>query len=315
MIERHFFNPETTVNSEMIRRLMHAALTNIRAGKLNDGNRLRITEILDDIDNHRIGFTKFPVPEALRHFILSWSYLFDNSARYETERIVPRIGATLIINLNPERYLTNTPLDAYSGVVVLPNEGYRNLQQSTSIKRIFVHFTPAGLHLLTRIPQEQLANKITDAAYVFGPAFDELHERLMYAPGPEYYLQHLTDFFTMRANKVVDSVPAHVVDYMVNNIETPLSQTIQRTGYSKKHVVNLLKQYIGTTPKQLQLINRLNRIITQFNPAQHSHFPFTETDFYDEAHFSRAFRHHIGMTPLQYKKGGFFCSKRLLVSE
>lgn len=307
MIEKYFNDGDLTFTSASMRRLVTSAVRH----DIARGPQFRLTETLDDIDKQKIAFAKYAVPSHLQPYVESWSYLHDSSVRYSVERIVPRMGASLVINLNIGRFLSNSIVEAHQGSVMLFDERSLDIRLTPEIRRIFVHFTPSGLYMLTGISQKELVNRVTDANYIFGPAFRDLYARLLDSSDP---LGELVSFFSKLAAKVEETVQSEVVQYVLGHIDKPILPTLEKTGYTRKHVVNLFREFTGTTPKRLQLIHRVHRATLQFNPVEHSLFKLTDgEEFYDEAHFSKLFKRFFGMSPLRYKQEGFYCSRRMLI--
>lgn len=311
MIEKYFLKHGATIESGQIASILRNTLDKQRSNGTVPAHK-RLNEALDDLDNQRLKFIKYAVPEELRPFISSWSYLEDYSGRYKTERAIPQCGASLIINLKEERAISNSPYDAHAGTVVLFKDSM-DIQNPGYTRRIYVHFTAAGLYLLTGVSQQALVNQFTDARFIFGQAFTTLYDQLVNSDSSGEYLKFLTGFFVNLQLKTQWSGQADLIRFMINHIDAPIISTAAKTGYTRKHVLNLFKQFTGCSPKQFQLTQKLHRIMLQFDPVQHSLFKLTDAeDFHDEAHFCRAFKKTTGMRPLQYKHEGFYCTKRIL---
>ncbi len=97
------------------------------------------------------------------------------------------------------------------------------------------------------------------------------------------------------------------VMYVANKIffsdeELPINELVRKAGYSHKHFIALFKKQVGTSPKNLQRIVRLQRVIQIVKNKPNVkwtdilyQFPFS-----DPAHFAHDFKELTGMTPDKY---------------
>lgn len=314
MIERYFLNPESRLNSETIAGILSAALRRIG----DSDNHPAVDEIhsaVRELMQGGIDLLKFPVPEELRPVIASWSYLSDTARRYNTERIPPGPGAILIINLEDATYLSNHPIDTYHGAILPMKPHSIDVHRTSAVRKILVYFTTTGLFRLTGIPQHQFEEPVIDADYVFGPSFLRLREDLLECKHPAHYEFHLNSFFSGILKKRKEPFSFAAVQHLVDNLQAPLTTTERKTGYSKKHMVALTRAYTGISPKQLQLMHRLRKILLHYNPLKSNIYDLAEeAGFWDDAHFARLFKRKVGLTPGQYRSEGIICPNRILLN-
>ena len=109
------------------------------------------------------------------------------------------------------------------------------------------------------------------------------------------------------------SVTNESVMYVANQIffsenEVSVNELVKKAGYSHKHFISLFKKQVGTSPKNLQRIVRLQRIIQMVKNKPEIKWTdvLYQFSFYDPAHFNHDFKELTGMTPEQYMSNRTF---------
>ena len=97
------------------------------------------------------------------------------------------------------------------------------------------------------------------------------------------------------------------VMYVANKIffseeEISIRELVKKAGYSHKHFISLFKKQFGTSPKNLQRIVRLQRILQIAKDKPHVKWTdiLYQFPFFDPAHFAHDFKELTGMTPDKY---------------
>jgi AraC-like DNA-binding protein len=95
--------------------------------------------------------------------------------------------------------------------------------------------------------------------------------------------------------------------YVANKIffsdeDISISELVRKAGYSHKHFLSLFKKQVGTSPKNLQRIMRLQKVIqiAKNKPGVKWTDILYQFPFYDPAHFAHDFKELTGMTPDKY---------------
>ncbi len=173
---------------------------------------------------------------------------------------------------------------------------------------IYVRFKPGGLYAFTKVHQATLNNVVVDANMLLGPTVDDLHTTISNSSTPDEALEHVERFFL----KLLQGVgrKSALVEYMVDNINVPLTELAKRTGYSAKYLTKTFQKNVGIGPKNLQRIQRFSRAIKYLNQlTDNVDWPHIvcEYGYHDQAHFIKDFKEFTGFSPLNYLALGSSC--------
>ncbi|MEM8504087.1 MAG: AraC family transcriptional regulator [Cyanobacteria bacterium P01_D01_bin.1] len=96
------------------------------------------------------------------------------------------------------------------------------------------------------------------------------------------------------------------IEYVHDNLGTDLDLTdlAQQANLSAFHFSRLFKKSLGLTPHQYVLHNRVERakkLLSSAKPATLADVGL-QAGFYDQAHFSKAFKRVVGLTPKQFTR-------------
>jgi len=102
----------------------------------------------------------------------------------------------------------------------------------------------------------------------------------------------------------VDSRVLRAMDYLCQNLSqaVTLDRLAQRCGLSVSRLAHLFREQVGQTPHQFLEMQRMARARLLLDLTQQ---PVTaiaaETGFPDPFHFSKRFKHHLGLSPRNYR--------------
>lgn len=178
------------------------------------------------------------------------------------------------------------------------------IQSLNDTNLVGVRFLPGGAYPFFNFPISQLTDRVIEADWM-QPELDSLIN----------IIGNLSDF--KRISRVINEYLQgklsgkialnESVQYVINKLlseedETTVADLVRKSGYSHKHFLTLFRQQVGTSPKNLQRILRLQKVIQLAKAHPHFnwqnilfHFPF-----YDAAHFSKDFKELTGMNPDSY---------------
>lgn len=223
-------------------------------------------------------------------------------------RELPQGGINLVIELNENSVNTVYPEIMMGSKKVVKNAWisgtqkqaimYKNNPNSTIMG---IRFTAGGFFSLTRIPVAVLDKVGIEAEEVFGSSFMRLHEQLLNASSFAERVAMVERYFLQYS--VEENMGDHIVKFINQHIDKPLDWLIQKSGYSQKHVIHLLKTYTGFSPKYLQRIHRLNQVVTEIqrNKDHIDWFAIIHRyGYFDQAHFIKDFSHFTGLKPMEY---------------
>jgi len=248
-----------------------------------------------------------PLSMQLADCIESMVYFESLDQPYVFEKVMPDGMAQLVINL-----------DESLPVIIGQHDIPLCIGLKKNIRKIIVRFQSYGLYLLTRIPQDQLLNRVLDAVHIFGKAITELHERLCLCHHPIQMETLLNKFFIERIPDAEDHlVERRVIDFVVSHIDEPIGMLVKKAGYSSRHLIYLFRNYTGLTPKVFQQVKKFAVSINEISllPTQHLSDATWKHDYFDDAHFIRQFIRFSGLTPTGYLKTGNTCTRLFLMNE
>lgn len=83
-----------------------------------------------------------------------------------------------------------------------------------------------------------------------------------------------------------------------------IQELAQKSGYSARYIATIFEQYVGISPKTLERIIQFQNAVHSI--SYHQARPLTEVGveagYFDQAHFIREFKKHMGLTPNEYRK-------------
>lgn len=260
--------------------------------------------------------------EPLNRFIKHIVYVKGNSPNIYIKEL-PEGSVNLVIELN--EYTTNILFEDsslrnkkeikhgwISGTqkqVIL----YENNPDSTIIS---IRFTVGGFYQLTGIPIPFIDQKEINAETVLGNSFKDLYQQLLNTKlilDKFLLLETYFSNYTISKNKEND-----IVHFIEKNLEQNISWLVHKSGYSQKHIIQILKKHTGFSPKYLQRIYRFNQVTKaiQIQKEKIDWFSLVEKyGYHDQAHLIKDFSHFSGSKPTDYHKSQILLEENSLVPD
>jgi AraC-like DNA-binding protein len=168
-----------------------------------------------------------------------------------------------------------------------------------------IKFRPAGFHPFLGAPVSTLTDRRLAVAEVFGPAGDDLVDRLLAAPGDPELAATAEAFLLARIPGPDPNVPTvnRLVDLiMADHDITQVKQVTDRTGVGVRRLQRLFATYTGVSPKWVIQRSRLHEAVERLDQGDHVDLGFLARDlgYFDQAHFARDFRATVGRPPTAY---------------
>ncbi|MUT66524.1 helix-turn-helix domain-containing protein [Paenibacillus sp. NEAU-GSW1] len=175
-----------------------------------------------------------------------------------------------------------------------------------------VHFLPGGFYPFYGRPVSELTDTSKSLEEVFGCETERLERDILSQPDHAGMIAVLEQFLTaeerLPANDPNLKWICDVVDRMIADSSiTKVDQALEGLGMSKRTLQRLFNQYVGVSPKWV--IQRY-RMLEAAQAAANADTSETvdwpalaaELGFYDQAHFSKAFKALVGVSPESYAK-------------
>lgn len=177
---------------------------------------------------------------------------------------------------------------------------YQNNNNSAIIS---IRFTVGGFYALTKIPMSEIIYPGLEIELLMGSSFNRLYQMLLNETEIESKFQHIKDYFQ---KYIADnSFETSVVKFIDKNLDKPIDWLVNKSGYSQKHLIHILKKQTGFSPKYLQRLQRFHQVINaiqQSNGQVHWSSIVYDHGYFDQAHFIKEFIHFTSISPLEYFK-------------
>lgn len=307
--------------NEMLATYLEDLISQTDQGKESSERVKNISYELSQLRTRQVWANIYKPSSPLDAFIEQIIYYSGNNKIHPYEREFPDGAIQLVIELDGNRR-TLMPDGSHShlslkkawieGAQKQPST-YRIRQKETTLS---IRFATGGFYALTEVPATEIKNTFIDAEAIFGPAILSLREQLLACREIHTIFEVVEKYFS----NIISSPKEEscIIEYVINNIDTPLSRLVEKTGYSHKHVIHLFKKYTGLSPKYFQQIRRfnstLNDILTMRYEVDWSNIVFNN-GYYDQSHFIKEFNRFAGINPGDYLATGSTCSKLLHLNE
>lgn len=224
-------------------------------------------------------------------------------------KILPNGAIELILNFGKTQHLLDTEtLQIKSSYEKYWFAGLQThpiiIQSLDDTNLVGIRFLPGGAYPFLKFPASQLTNKVVEAIWL-AEELDALKSEINDLSS----LERITCIIQAYLSKKFDGTyPLNEsVKYVTEKIISPESEItvtdlVKKSGYSHKHFIQLFKKQVGTSPKNLQRIIRLQRIIqiAKNNPQLKWSDILFQFPFHDAAHFAHDFKSLTGMSPDTY---------------
>ncbi len=178
------------------------------------------------------------------------------------------------------------------------------IQSLTDTNLIGIRFLPGGAYPFFKFPVNKLSDVVVEADWIkkelktLRKSIPDLSDHATIIHTIEKYLWTKFDGSCLTNESVM---------YVANKIffseeDISISELVRKAGYSHKHFLSLFKSQVGTSPKNLQRIMRLQKVIQIAKDKPNVKWTdiLYQFPFYDAAHFAHEFKELTGMTPDKY---------------
>ena len=164
-----------------------------------------------------------------------------------------------------------------------------------------VRFTLGGFYGLTKIPMSEIIHPGLEIELLLGASFKKLYQLLINEPDIDKKFHHIQYYFE---NYLQDNAfETSVVKFIDKNLDKPIDWLVNKSGYSQKHLIHILKKQTGFSPKYLQRLQRFHKVVAALQKSN-GKINWTslvyEFDYFDQAHFIKEFIHFTGLSPVEY---------------
>ena len=168
-----------------------------------------------------------------------------------------------------------------------------------------VHFKPGGAVPFLGVPAGELTDLDVALESLWGPAANELRERVLDAGSAEEIFRVLETLLLSRAASRLALNPT-VISALREFHRVPQTRTIsdvaEQSGWSQKRFIELFRDAVGLTPKRFCRVRRFREALQRAANGR----PVDWTDvalscgYFDQSHFVHDFRAFAGLSPSAY---------------
>jgi AraC-like DNA-binding protein len=249
-----------------------------------------------------------PAPEDLRPWITTvWYTCGPRPQRYE--KILPMPIVHLIVNLGEPYELLSRGTDPVrqtfaSGFVSGLLTRYLVIENPPLVRNMGAEFRPYGIAAFSGVAVDSLTDSVRSSDDVM-PGSGALRERAGPADSGEQALDALEDYLRgiLRPDFSGNRVAIAACELIASEPGIAIAEVAERIGTSHKSLIANFRRHCGVTPKAFANLCRFHRFVNDLPLA--GEMPrwsdlVAQTDYYDQAHFVRAFRSFTGFSPSEY---------------
>ncbi|HEY1462726.1 MAG TPA: helix-turn-helix domain-containing protein [Terriglobales bacterium] len=204
-----------------------------------------------------------------------------------------------------DRYQVRTPEGTWTAPEVLlagPSTKVKgDLIYPRLIRTFTIHFHPAGLHALFRIPIYPLADKALPGESVLGREVSHLFNRLQNAVADEELAEAADEFLSQQLRRTIEFSPVELAARWMRrrhgNVDLVL--LARQCNLSLRQFERQFRECVGVAPKLFSRVARLEFTLLrkQTNPGLSWTEVASDAGYFDQAHLIRDTRLLAGAAP------------------
>ncbi|MFH5832068.1 helix-turn-helix domain-containing protein [Halalkalibaculum sp. DA3122] len=256
---------------------------------------------------HNLAFTKFRSPTLLG-FIKDIVEVRGHAVE-TTKRLYPRNTPEILINLaQPIRGNVRGKTAVIEQCTIQGSKTeFVNAWHPRNCHFISIRFTPNGYYKLLGVPQKSFTDHVLQLEDIMDRELEALISTLQEAPTTIKRFQILKKWLQSIEPKTNHNSQL-ISDFILNQFNRKPGLTVKqltdKTGFTRKHLVQRFKEEAGLTIKQYQKIHRIYRVLKEIDNTDQISWAriACQYGFYDQSHFIRDFKRYTGFTPSDYLK-------------
>lgn len=247
-----------------------------------------------------------------------WTLEVEETESQGKQKIIPDgcIEMAFLLGDGIKRYLDETefvlqPKAMVIGQITKPFE----IEPMGYVNTFAVRFYPFGFSMIHSVPMDQLSNRETDFASLFGEEKTNwIFQEIQNAPSTSERIQVIESFlFSLLHQKTnLERVVQMTMESLVQNHgSTSILSLLQNDPSKIRDLERKFLKRVGVSPKSLGKVIRLQtalRLMLEAEPKSLTEIAY-DSNYYDQSHFIKDFRRLTGLNPKQ-----FWEDKRFLLS-
>lgn len=225
-------------------------------------------------------------------------------------KILPNGAIELIINFGRVQHiLDNETLEVKNTYTDFWVAGLQTkpiiIQSADDTNLVGIRFLPGGAYPFFKFPVSRLTDKVIEADWISAELV-ALRKEIGTVSNMDHIGHTIHNYLALKFDGTAElnASVKYVADTLLfaEEDQPAVAGLIKKAGYSHKHFLELFKKQVGTSPKNLQRIIRLQKVIQMAKAAPDLKWSdiLLNFPFYDAAHFAHDFKDLTGMTADKY---------------
>lgn len=235
------------------------------------------------------------VPDARVRPALTRGYVGFTEAAAGRWLMPATLTVTVIVNLGepfgglPEAFVAG------------PDPGFTEVGHDRPTTCLDLKLTPLGAYRLLGVPMDELSGQAVELGEVLAAPGRDLAARLRAEPDWARRFDLLDALLLARLDGPEPSAEvARAMRLLVGSGgRMPIGRVAEDVGWSRRHLVAMVKRQAGLPPKTLARMIRFGILLDRLGTAPWERLA-ADCGYYDQAHLNRDFREFAGTTPAAY---------------
>ena len=255
-----------------------------------------------------MNYETFPPHADLASFVSCyWELEVEADPDVQKQRIISDGSIEMFFILGDEvkRYITDTDYLIQPRAMVLgPITEPFYIRPAGYVKTFAVRFYPYGFANFVKVPLKDLANTETPLEALL-PGSTALQKKIENAGDTQERIVVIENYLLglLTEKTTIDAIVKSTVHTLMNTKGSARIHTIlEENGINRRQLERKFYQQVGLSPKQLGKVIRLQYALQRLVNRQADNLTEIayDSDYYDQAHFTRDFREFTGITPKDF---------------
>lgn len=247
-----------------------------------------------------------PTGRLAAHVAMIWDCSLE-TLPFGLERILPKAGASLIINLAEDETRSYRHEGAWrcqrrsGSVLVGPGTRHFIIDTAEQCDVAGVEFHPGGARAFFRDPLDRLRDVDTDLDDLGATAPRRLRERMLESGSAQGRIALLQEWLLDRFEEA--ALPGLVTHALTGLQQVPRMHSVSAlasyTGVSVRRLSSLFRENVGVSPKRFLRLQRFAEVIASTHARGDINWSAVAADcgFHDQSHLVHEFREFSGIAP------------------
>ncbi len=254
-------------------------------------------------------YQHIPAGDIARHIDVMMHYT-DFMPDHSIERVVPTGNVFIIFEL--DGFTRHT----YDNISLEPNgtftkvwisglhKNYISISAHEHSSMFVIQFNTTGAYPFLYQPMTEIAEKVLPAEDVLGNSIIALREDLVNAATPDEKFALAEQWLNLQYKNEL-TAPGELQSAIQQLKLEPVAhfnKVLDNYPKTQKHLIDLFKKHVGTTPKYYQRILRFNDILQRIQHKQKVSWTDIAYNcgYSDQSHFIKEFKHFSGFNPQEF---------------